>query len=124
MGVTLRTLRDTPGVVPRQPPWQIHQNQLFQGDLSLEQIAVGPPLMQQARLKWAGMKPVQTGEIRHSDHMAQQPQPSMSQLTCLPKKWADTCLMPFHTLEGWTNKSQHCIEVQTQIGELLAAHQV
>ena len=74
------------------------------------------PLTQQAQLKWVGVKPAQMSEIHYTDHMAQQPRHSVSQLTRPLKKQADTCLQPLHKLEGWSNQSQHCVEVQTQIG--------
>ena len=113
-----------PGVVARQPPREIHQDHVVQVDSSFEGITKRSPLAQQAKLEQVGVKPAQASEIHHTDHVAQQPQHSASQLTRSPKKQADTCLQPLHALEGWSNKSQHCVEVQTQIGELLAGHQI
>ena len=102
----------------------MRQDHLIQDDSNLEEIVMRLPLTKQAKLMWAGVKPAQTSEIRHNDHMAQHSQHSVSWLTRSPKQQADTCLQPLHMLEGQMNQSQHCVKVQTQIDELLAGHQI
>ena len=53
--------------------------------------------------KWVGVKPAQMGGFCHTDHMAHQPQHSVSQLTWLWKKQADASLLLLYMLEARSN---------------------
>ena len=68
------------------------------------------PVIQQAKLKWVGVKPAQIGEICHADHVAQQLQHGWSQLAGLLKKQVDTSLLTC-MLEARSNQNQSQVNI-------------